>query len=188
MNTNYFTTTPNGAAIPINFYINTALNTIPANQTTIGQFPPDNPNWSRAVQLNSQYVFVKRGANGIAFLVEDLVKIAVSQVPALSWPPIYSTQPTNQSCVHNSTSATFTIVDGPSESPVTAHQWQYQVAGMWHNITSSTPINGCVYSGYDTTSLVCTPTTIGQNGVYHRCTATNLSGTSATNTAVLYII
>jgi len=154
-------------------------------QITIGNYPSGNPNFARQVQLTSDAVIIRKpGTENVAIKVSDIVALAVSLYPNLTYKPLITTQPTSQSCVHSSTAATFTIV-ASAETAIT-YQWQYSVDGVsWSNATGT--VNGCVYTNGTTASLTCTPTTTGQTGYFHRCVATNATGSTNSSSAVLTI-
>ena len=78
--------------------------TLQHQYTTVANLPPNNPGWSRGVQISPQYVFIKRGQSSFAFAVGDLVSLAIFQQPSLSWSPLIGNggQPVNESVVHNS--------------------------------------------------------------------------------------
>jgi len=159
----------------VSLYPTTVTPTLPARQITIGQFPSNNPNFSRQIQISDQYLFVKRGTYSVAINLADVVNIALTEEVNLTWtPPVSLVQPVSASCVHSSTAATFTFSVG-SEYTLT-YQWQYLNGSTWTNITSGSAINGTVYSGYTSATLTATPTTTGQTGVSHRCIATDNAG------------
>lgn len=66
------------------------------------------------------------------------------------------------------------VVSAGSEYAIT-YQWQYSPdMNNWTNATGT--VNGCAYSGGTTATLICTPTTNGQNGYFHRCIVTDDAG------------
>jgi hypothetical protein len=72
----------------------TVTPTQPARQVTIGNFPSNNPNFSRQVQISDQFAFVKRGTYAVAISIADIVNMALTQEPNLTWsPPVILTQP-----------------------------------------------------------------------------------------------
>lgn len=100
--------------------------------------------------------------------------------------PTISGQPSNESCVHNSTTATFALTATGSSL---AYQWQVSINGTtgWTNITDSTLGNPGPYSGSATASLVVTPTTTGQTGYSYRCIVSNGSGSVTSSVKVLTV-
>lgn len=82
--------------------------------------------------------------------------------------------------------AVFTVVAGVTETPL-SYQWQYSTnaGSTWNNATGT--VNGCAYTNGTTSSLTCTPTTTGQNGLLHRCNLTNNSGITSTGSVQLII-
>jgi hypothetical protein len=94
-------------------YAATVTPSMPTRNVTIGQFPANNPNFSRALQISDEYVFVKRGSYGVAISLADMINIALTEETNLTWtPPVVLTQPSSASCVHSSTAATFTVSAG----------------------------------------------------------------------------
>lgn len=80
--------------------------------------------------------------------------------------------------------ANFTVTV-TSELSVT-YLWQYSSDQVtWHTATGT--VSGTTYTNGTTATLTCTPTTQGQNGVFHRCLATNTQGTTTSGSAVLTI-
>ena len=60
------------------------------------------------------------------------------------------------------------------------------INGGWASATGT--INGCAYTNDTTVTLTATPTTTGQNGVYHRCEIRNAAGPATfTDPALLTI-
>ena len=99
------TSTPNGTAVFLanvadapNLYAGNVTPSLPSRQITIGQFPDNNPNWSRQIQVSDEYLFVKRGAYGVAIPLNDLVSLALTQEANLTWtPPVIITDPVDVS-------------------------------------------------------------------------------------------
>lgn len=167
-------TTVSGSAVA-SVYAATITPTAPTRQVTVGFFTTANPNWTRQVQISDQAVFVKRGTYAVAISLADLVTLALTQEPNLTWtPPVVNTQPSNASCVHSSTAATFTVVAG-SEYTL-SYQWQYSTNGgsTWSNATGT--VSGCAFTNGTTATLTCTPTTTGLTGALLRCTVTDNAG------------
>ena len=91
-------TTVNGSAISVSLYAANVTPTLPARQVTVGQFPAYNPNFSRLIQVSDEYVFVKSGTYSVALALADLVNLALTQEPGLTWtPPVVYSQPTGTS-------------------------------------------------------------------------------------------
>lgn len=68
----------------------------------------------------------------------------------------------------------------------TTYQWQYSSDGeTWSSATGT--IGGTVYTNDTTTTLGIAPTTLGHDGYYHRCVATNAKGSTNSDTATLTI-
>tara|TARA_R110000868_G_scaffold245626_7_gene502233 strand:+ start:18280 stop:19455 length:1176 start_codon:yes stop_codon:yes gene_type:complete len=78
----------------VSLYPATVTPTAPARQITIGQFPSNNPNFSRQIQISDQFVFVKRGTYSVAINLADVVNIALTEEVNLTWtPPVSLVQP-----------------------------------------------------------------------------------------------
>lgn len=74
----------------------TVTPTMPTRQVTVGQFPAANPNFSRAIQLSDEFLFIKRGTYAVAISTADLVNLALQEEVNLTWtPPVILTQPVN---------------------------------------------------------------------------------------------
>jgi len=90
----------------------TVTPTLPARQVTVGQFPANNPNFSRQVQISDQYVFVKRSTYAVAISLGDLINLALTQEIGLTWtPPVILTNPVDTTVVATN-QATITCLGG----------------------------------------------------------------------------
>lgn len=163
-----------------NYVINNNVTwTAPPKRVTVTDFT--NPLFPRQIVISPNGVQVTRPDNGVGIAIPDLMAVVVAVNPAMTWPPLLTTQPSNQSAVHGSTSATFTVVAN-SELAAT-YQWQSSADNVsWSNVT-----NGGVYSGATTASLVVTPTDFTQDGLFYRCQVTNSQGTTASVSAKLTV-
>lgn len=115
--------------------------TNPAQQVTVGDIPSINTSWSRHVRLTNTILQVLRnGANGVAFALSSLSKIAYALEATLTFAPKINTQPVDDSCVASSTAADFTVVSA-SEVAQT-YQWQYETkASATLTSTGTAPAN-----------------------------------------------
>ena len=101
--------------------------------------------------------------------VDDFIALAVAAEPKLSWPPIFTKFPQSVT-IKSCESATFTIEVAIGELPTT-YQWQFSLEGKgWTNV-----------EGQTTPKL--SATVAGQ----YRCVATNDSGSTSTDGAILTI-
>jgi len=150
----------------------TVTPSLPTRLVTVGQFPANNPNFSRQLQISDEYVFVKRSSYGVAISLSDIVNIALTEEVNLTWtPPVILTDLSNESCVHSSTSATFTVVAG-SEYVMT-YSWYESANGItWGSALTTTGIYNVSTPG----SLVVTPTDTTKNGYYYKCIITDDAG------------
>ena len=91
-------TTVNGSAISLSLYPATITPTLPARQVSVGQFPSNNPNFTRVVQVSDENVYVKYGTYAVAIPLTTIISLALTQESGLTWtPPVILTQPSNAS-------------------------------------------------------------------------------------------
>ena len=173
-----------GQAVTIVGTVSDLTFTNPTQQVTVGEFPTDNASWSRAIRLSNQALFCIRTATPkVAFLISAWTKLAVAIENTLTWTPKITTQPANAAAVHDSTSATFTVV-AVSELTKT-YQWQVSsnAGASYSNLTDAG-----IYSGTATATLTVTPVTnIAQNGYYYRCVITNGAGSTNSTAGILTV-
>ena len=284
--------------------------TAPAQAMSVQNVPASNTAWARTVRLTTEAVIcMKNGVGRACLTVDALVRMIVSVLPGLSWPPKIVTQPTDTTCPnHTGGTAVFTVGLGASEfSATSTYLWQCEdattyatgtltsnntnvtagdtvtigskvytfvdalsvpaiegevlksstadlslanlvlainhgstmgtnyscvaanpdvaaasvgshasvmtakVAGTASNsvattdtaatlswgtatlinggyATATSSINDCAYSGETTYALTCTPSTMQQSGVGHRCVITNVAGRTESNVAILAIL
>jgi hypothetical protein len=133
-------TTVAGSPISLkSFYAATVTPSTPARQVTVGQFPASNPNWSRQIQVSDEYIFVKRGALGVAISLSDIVNLIIDQEPGLTWtPPIVLTQPSAKTVAHTVQTSVVTVIG--SEYDLT-YAWMLSSDGTnWSNAITTTGI------------------------------------------------
>ena len=87
-----------GDTVTVTMYASNYTPTVPPNQTSIAAYSSVNPTFTRAIQINPTAITVKKGTASFSFLASDLVALAVSQNPLLSWSPLVGTQPVASSC------------------------------------------------------------------------------------------
>lgn len=178
------TTTINGSAISLNLYPATVTPTQPSRQVSVGQFPANNPNFSRILQISDEFVFVKYGTYAVGIPLTTIVALALTQEPGLTWtPPVILTQPENTSTtVGNPT--TFTVEAG-SEYTMT-YQWEYSADNdTWAALTDTG-----AYSNVTTAEMTVQPTDLTLNGYYYRCVVTDNAtspGSVTSNAAILTV-
>lgn len=154
--------------------------TQPPKRVTITDFT--NPLFPRQIVVSPNGIQVTRPDNGVGIAIPDLMAVVLAVNPAMTWPPLFTTQPSDQSVQYGGgRSATFTIAVN-SELSVT-YQWQSSADNAtWGNVS-----NGGVYAGATSASLVITPTDFTQNGLYYRCQVTNSRGTTTSVSAKLTV-
>ena len=150
----------------------TVTPTLPARLVTVGQFPPNNPNFSRQLQISDQYVFVKRGTYAVAISLNDICSMALNEEVNLTWtPPAILTEPANASCAHSSTSASFVALAG-SEYTMT-YAWYESADGVTYGSALTTT---GIYNVATAGTLTITPTNTAKNGYYYKCVVTDNAG------------
>ena len=142
----------------------------PAQRTTICHVNPLHRNWARDVQITPEYVLIKRHkCPTIGVSISDLVALAVSQEPGLSWPPVFSQMPESVN-IKNGTTAILSAAIAAGELPASL-KWQSSTDGKsWEDISGQT--------GNSMTASV--------SGQY-RCVATNAKGITATSPAIVTV-
>lgn len=125
--------------------------TMPLHPRTVGHSFEINRAWTHHVQIDENWLFVKRPRRAmVAIHLDEIVNLALLAEPMLSHPPIFNKQPT----ADDLTVETASKLDGAK------HQWQKSDDGKtWQNI-----------DGQDSTSL----TDKGHKHV--RCIASNAAG------------
>jgi hypothetical protein len=171
-----------GQVTIVGSYSDVSVSTAVAQQVTIGNFPSGNPNWSRANRLTTDNLIISRGGVGsVALELASLNALASALLPGLTFAPVLTTSPTDDSCVASSTSAEFTAAFG-SELALT-YQWKVSTDGVSYSNVS----DGGVYAGATTATLTITPTDTTLNGRYYKCTATNSRGSTDSGAAILTV-
>jgi hypothetical protein len=140
-----------------------------------------NPQFLRTIRLDGTALVLSTNnpaVEPVILPITEFLAACATANPALTWPPVISTQPANQTVASPSASG-FTIVAN-AETAIN-YQWQVSTnAGFsWTNLT-----NGSPYSGVTTSSLHIS-SSAGLNGNYYRCIATNASGSTNSVKAIL---
>ena len=151
-------------------------------QTSIGDIPALNTNWSRNVQISSQGIFCKRyGAQSFAMLLPSFSEIAYNVNASLTFAPyITLVNFLNNPVAHPTNTAIAT--NAVSELPMT-YQWQVSLDGgtTWNNCTDA------VYAGTGTSSVLIISVSTGLNGYKYRCQVTNAAGTTTSPVGTLTV-
>jgi hypothetical protein len=178
----------NSGNVSVIFYKFTTTPTQPTQQVTIGQYPDSNPTFSRAFQISSEYVFIKRGTSAVAISLSDLAGIASTQVPALSYPPYITAEPSAASVyaeANGANNATFTVAAN-TESTLT-YAWREWNGSAWSaNITNGTA-NNANYVVFGA-SMNVAPTTNTINGRKFMCVLYNASGNTNSANATITVL
>ncbi len=91
------TTTLTGGNASATFTIGDATFGVQAARQSVPEFLASNVNWSRAHQVSSAaYTINRNGSSPIAIVLTALSKLAVALSNSLSFPPVFSTQPANE--------------------------------------------------------------------------------------------
>lgn len=81
----------------------------PSQQVTVPDIPSTNYNWSRSLRLTDAALScIRNGANSVAMYATSWSKLCYGFEPTLTYAPVFSADPEDESCVHSSTSADFT--------------------------------------------------------------------------------
>lgn len=132
-------TTVNGSAISLSLYPATVTPSLPARQVSVGQFPSNNPNFSRIIQVSDEYVFVKYGTYSVAIPLTTLVSLALTQETGLTWtPPVILSQPSNTTTT--TTVQASLVVSAGSEYNMTYAWYQSADGSNWSNAIATTSI------------------------------------------------
>lgn len=147
-------------------------------QVSVGSSPANNPAFARAVQLSQDVVRVVRANYGVCFPVSELVSLAITYEPNLSYAPIITTEPTAVTDSGDASVNFTTVVN--SELSLT-YQWKYSSDGV-----SYSNATGGVYSNGTTATLTVNPIT-GLTGYYYKCACTNAKATTNTTAVQLTV-
>jgi hypothetical protein len=183
------TTTDPGSTSNLNvkFFVSTATPTMPSQRVTVAQYPASNPSFSRAVQVSSEYVFIKRGTASFAISLADLAGIAIGQVPALSYSPLITTQPLDAAVVAGGSNNAQFNVAANSETTLT-YQWSANNgSSLLSNISNTSNNCGGIYSLVNATTFKVTPASNVPNSYSIYCTAYNATGNTATEIVTLTV-
>lgn len=126
----------------------------------------------RNLVISNDGVSVIRPGYQVGFAWSDLIALAIAQESNLTWPPVFTTQPTSVSVAHP-TGCSFTVaVSGqetvPGSTLTIAYQWQFKVgAGAWGNVY------GAQFTNTTSATMNVTDST-GLNGYQFRCAVTTV--------------
>ncbi len=173
----------------------TATWTRQAQQVTIQD--RTNANFPRNIVLSTDGVRVMRSGTQAGIPIHDLIVAMVGQEPALTWPPVITSQPVSAACVHSSTAATFSVTATKETDIALTYAWQYNKKAVgtltYDNVSGPTDgqtitVGGVVY----TFKTALTPTAGevlinggGDASLLNLIRAINHSGTAGTDYANL---
>lgn len=130
---------------PIRLYASTFTPTQPTRQVSIGQFPANNPNWSRVVQASNEALYGKRGTAAVALNIADFLNLCLAQETGLTWtPPVILTAPLPATCFGLAKATGTYTNDGTNFSNGDTVSIQFQTYTFQ---TSLTNVNGNVKIG-----------------------------------------
>jgi hypothetical protein len=177
----------NTGNVSVLFYKMNATPMQPSQRVTVAQIPASNPAFSRAVQVSSEYVFVKRGTSSFAISLDDLCGIAIGQVPTLSYTPLETLQPKNATVIAGgSNHANFTVLAN-SETDLT-YQWSANNGAAWYsNISNTSNNSGGAYKVYGNTTLAITPASNSPNHYSIVCRIYNAAGNTNSTAVTLTV-
>jgi len=171
-----------GNNVTITASISDANYTQAAQQVTIADYP-NNPNWSRLIQLSGQAQFIKRyGSNSVAIPVSSIALMAYSIENSLTYAPYISSQPNNTSAAAPNAASFAVTVD--SEVPVT-YFWRYANTANYANNTWGN-VSGGVYSN-GTSAAMNISNSAGLNGYHYQCTISSTIGNTVSDAALLTV-
>lgn len=162
--------------------------TAPAQQVTVENRSSVYPNYSRALRLTDQLISCFRyGANAVGLLVSSFAEIAVAIEPTLTFAPVVTYQPINQT-VATAAPASF-VTAGASELAMTYGWHESTDAGAtWSESALTTgTVGGVAYDVSTPGTLVVTPNNVSQSGRLYRCTLTNSRGSADSKPAKLTV-
>jgi hypothetical protein len=147
-------------------------------QVSIQSSPANYQAFARAVQVSQDVVQVVRANYGVCFPVSQLVSLAITYEPNLSYAPIITTEPT---AVTDSGDASVNFTTVVNSELALTYQWKYSSDGV-----SYSNATGGVYSNGTTATLTVNPIT-GLTGYYYKCTCTNANDSTDTDAVQLTV-
>ena len=153
--------------------------TSPAYQVTA--IDQTNPVFPRLLQLTDAGLIIRSTGTNVGIPLVELTKMAAKIFPALTWPPIITSQPSSGSVFHPNPYS-FSVAATDEYSPIN-YLWQLSTNG---GSSFSSLSNGGVYANISTTTLNISNST-GLGGNVYRCVTWNLSGTTTSKQATLTV-
>lgn len=169
------------------FYTSNATPVHEAQRTTVGQYPTSNPNFSRAVQLTPEFLYVKRGSTTLGIPIEDLAGLAFGDQPTLSYSPLITLQPVSLSVKAGGGNTANFFVSANSESTLTYAWAANNGVGMLYNISNTSNNANGTYSLTNSTTLKITPISNTVNSYIILCVVSNATGNTNTGQVTLTV-
>lgn len=151
-------------------------------RTTVLEANIVNPNYLRTFTLSQDVLKIQQGNTQVGYKVADLLNTAVALYPALTWPPIFTTNPTNASTTNNNATSFSVVVS--SEISVN-YQW-YSTNNVSNTVSWSSLANAGVFSNVTTNHLNIS-NTFNLGNTYYRCLANSAAGNANSQYASLTV-
>ena len=180
------TTLLGGLAFSLTGVVTEAEVSRPAQQITVGEYPPDNRAFIRQQRLTNTSLQCIRPGVGVALLLPEWSKIAMAIEPTLTYAPKVLTQPSDVS-VAAGVATTFSVTVSSETAAAATYLWQYSADSGVTWATATGTVNATDYTTGTTATLNCDTGPSTATGYYHRCLITNAVGTTASNSAILTI-
>lgn len=160
--------------------VNNYTFSFPVQRTTVLEANVVNPNFLRTFTLSPDMFRITQGNTQVAYKVADLLNTAVALYPALTWPPVFTTQPTNQTASNNNATSFSVIVS--SEVSVNYQWYTSNDSGVnWVSLS-----NAGVFSNV-TTNHVNIANTFNLGNTWYRVLANSVAGNTNSSYATLTV-
>lgn len=113
----------------------------PVQRTTVLEANVVNPNFLRTFTLSQDVLKITQGNTQVGYKTSDLLNTAVALYPALTWPPIFTTNPVNSAPSNNTDPTSFFVVVS-SEVSVNYQWYSSNDSGVsWVSMSNSGAIS-----------------------------------------------
>jgi len=153
----------------------------PIQQVTI--LDSTNPQFLRQMFVSQNGILLVRGTSQVKIPKAQLYGAAVAADPTMTWPPLFTTVPSNLT-VTQPASASFTVVVN-SELPV-YYDWQYLSSSL--NYWQETSATASLFTGSHIAALTMSLTNYTNNGYEFRCVATSSAGVTTSSYGTLTVL
>jgi|HubBroStandDraft_5_1064220.scaffolds.fasta_scaffold31126_2 hypothetical protein len=173
--------------IVINVGFTTTSSFVPnPQQARLNFLDKTNPLYVRNSTLTNDALYLQVYTASVAIPMSVLYSVATTVLPALTWPPILITNPTNSVVTHPQ-SASFSI-SASAETPIN-YQWYSQ--SFAQALTSSTyyPLTNSAgkITGATSNLLTFITSSVGISTSSFLCVASNVSGQATSSYAYLFV-